>query len=101
MAPFWPRFGQRRTDRGGQSMTIIVGSLAGLDEIAARARGHFEEKNRAREGALSRSREVIRSSANTIRAVHRREFGLATRLLAEARVALEAASLALADYPDI
>jgi translin len=82
-------------------MAITVGSLASLDDIAGRARAHFEEKNRAREGALSRSREVIRSSANTIRAVHRHDFDLAARLLAEARAALETATASVAGFPDV
>jgi translin len=82
-------------------MAITVGSLASLDDIATRARAHFEDKNRAREGALSRSREVIRSSANTIRAIHRRDFALATRLLADARSALETATASVAAFPDV
>jgi translin len=82
-------------------MATTVGTLATLDDIAARARTHFEEKNRAREGALARSREVIRASANTIRAVHRRDFDLAARLLADARAALETATAHVAAFPDV
>ena len=82
-------------------MATTVGSLAGLDEIFGRARAHFEAKNRARETALSRSREVIRSSANTIRAIHRHDFDLAARLLTDARTALESATASVAEFPDV
>ena len=82
-------------------MAVTIGSLASLDDIATRARAHFDDKNRAREGALSRSREVIRSSANTIRAIHRRDFILAARLLADARAALETATACVEAFPDV
>jgi translin len=58
-----------------------------LDAIAERARGVLDAKNRVREQTLSLSREIIRTSANTIRAVHRGEFAEARRLLGAAREA--------------
>jgi translin len=69
-------------------MAVSVGSLAPLEQIAERARAYFEAENDARERALARTREVIRASANAIRAVHRREFERAGALLAAARSAL-------------
>jgi translin len=82
-------------------MATTIGSLAGLEQIAERAHGYLEQKNQARERALARSREVIRSSANTIRAVHRHEFSRAEELLGDARQALESAVGSLASYGDI
>lgn len=79
-------------------MVTTVGSLSALDDIAERARAYFDQENQARERALARTREVIRASANTIRAVHRREFDRATELLAEARRALETATTAAEPY---
>ena len=82
-------------------MEIQVGSLAPLERIADEAQVYLGAKNQARERALARSREVIRFSANAIRAIHRREFQRASELLAEARGALESAVTSLAGYGDI
>jgi translin len=56
-----------------------------LDAIAERARVVLDAKNGVREQTLSLSREIIRTSANTIRAVHRGEFAEARQLLGRAR----------------
>jgi translin len=45
-----------------------------LDRIAEDIRTELDAKNSAREGALQLSREIIRMSANSIRAIHREEF---------------------------
>lgn len=82
-------------------MAVTVGSLARLDDIAEQARSYFNQKNQAREISLSRMREVIRASANTIRAVHRHEFDRAQQLLDEARQALDSATSAVSDYGDV
>ena len=47
---------------------------ADLNEIGNRSIEQLTSRNRDREEALSVSREVIRSSANAIRAVHRKRF---------------------------
>jgi translin len=52
-----------------------------LENIAEKIRLNFSAKDAAREKALRLSREIIRHSANTIRAVHRREYDEAQRLL--------------------
>jgi translin len=82
-------------------LSTSIGAIGDLDRIAERARGFLDEKNLARERALSRSREVIRSSANTIRAVHRHDFERARRLLEEARTALREATTAVASHGDV
>lgn len=64
-------------------------------------REHLEAKHRAREQALPLTREVIRLSANAIRAVHRREFAAAEALLAKARANLEQTERSLAQHQDI
>src|SRR5215207_7503320 len=60
-------------------------SSFGLESIEDWARAELDRKNAAREQALRSSRELVRCSANTIRAVHRREFSVAEELLAQAR----------------
>jgi translin len=58
-----------------------------LTEIAESARQALDQSNAAREETLALSREIIRTSANTIRAVHRAEFEAAAELLQQARAA--------------
>lgn len=56
-----------------------------LEPIESWARERFERKNGLRELALSRSRELTRICARTIRSLHRQEFDEASELLREAR----------------
>jgi translin len=79
----------------------IVGELLDLDGIEAWARDSFERKNAAREQALSRSRELIRICARSIRSVHRQEFGTAAQLLEDASRIGGEMSRDLADHPDL
>jgi len=55
-----------------------------LTTLGAQAMEQLTARHQAREQALAVSREVIRFSANAIRAVHRGEFGEARRLLEQA-----------------
>ncbi len=73
----------------------------GLAQIGESVRAHLDAKHKAREQALALTREVIRLSANAIRAVHRREFGAAEELLAKARSNLEQTEKGLAQHQDI
>lgn len=73
----------------------------GLTKIADSVREHLGAKHKAREQALALTREVIRLSANAIRAVHRREFDAAEELLAKARRNLEQTAAGLAEHKDI
>lgn len=66
-----------------------------------RVRANFTSKNMARETALPLCREVVRFSANAIRAVHRNEFDVAEELIAKARENLETARASLNDHGDI
>ena len=73
----------------------------GLSEIADRVRQQLDAKHRAREQALALSRDVIRLSANAIRAVHRHDFQAAEKLIAQAGGNLQQADEALAEHRDI
>ena len=56
-----------------------------LTKIAEDIRAELDAKNAVRDKALVTSREAIRFSANSIRAIHRGEFKEAAALLKEAR----------------
>ncbi|MBV9174962.1 MAG: haloacid dehalogenase [Chloroflexi bacterium] len=53
------------------------------------ARTELDRKNAAREQVLQWSREMVRACANSIRAIHRRDFSLALELLQQARASNE------------
>lgn len=72
---------------------------ADLSEIGNRAIEQLTIRNRDREAALSVSREVIRLSANAIRAVHRSDFAEAQRLIAAAHSRLQTAEPIRAHNP--
>lgn len=60
-----------------------------LEAIAEKIRLDFSAKDAARENALRLCREIIRCSANAIRAVHRQENTKAKQLLNSARALLQ------------
>ena len=66
-----------------------------LDVISERIRRDFEAQDNAREKAMPLSREVIRLTSHTIRAVHRHEYEMARNSLAEARKLLSEAKKSL------
>jgi translin len=55
-----------------------------LEPVETWARAELDRKNGAREQALRWSRDLVRTCANSIRAVHRHEFSTAEGLLADA-----------------
>jgi translin len=61
----------------------------------------LDEKMSAREVALPAARQATRASANAIRAIHRGDAEQASRLLEEARTALDRGEAAVADHPDV
>jgi len=69
--------------------------------IAEDIRAILDETNRVREGALQLSREVIRLSANSIRASHREEYDEACDLKKQARSKVEETKKLLADKHEI
>ena len=72
-----------------------------LTKIAEDIRAELDAKNAARDKALVTSREAIRFCANSIRAIHRGEFGEAAALLKEARNRVRETADELKDYLDI
>jgi translin len=75
--------------------------MSQLDTIAQRIQADFEARNDARDEALRRSRELIRTCATAIRASHRDEWDTAHDLLAEADKIAQELQEALAPYPDL
>jgi len=75
--------------------------LGELKPICEKIRKVFDAKDAAREKGLSISREVIRNSANAIRAVHRGEYEDAAALMDQNADLLRAADEALNEYPDV
>jgi translin len=73
----------------------------GLEDLSADIAQRLDAKNSARERALSASRRAIRQCANAIRALHRGEDGLAERLMAEARAAIDDGLAATEGHADV
>ena len=72
-----------------------------LPSIVERIRAVFLAKDMAREKALPLCRESIRHSSNTIRAIHRREFGEARELLKSAQSRLKEAEQAVTSCKEL
>jgi len=75
--------------------------LDNIKAIAEHIRGILNETNRVREEALQLSREVIRLSANSIRASHREEYDEACDLKSQARAKVEETKQMLSDKLEI
>jgi translin len=73
-------------------------TIEDLEIIAATLRPYFAAEDEAREKALRSCRQVIRYSADAIRAVHRQEHGKAKQLLDSARELLRELSHDLAGH---
>ena len=72
-----------------------------LAALSAQAVEELTGRHRAREQALAVSRQVIRNSANAIRAVHRNDFNEARRLIDEAGERLSETRTIRTDNPEI
>ncbi len=68
-----------------------------IDEIS----DEFEGLNTAREATLARTRKLIRLCANTIRAIHRREWENAQEGLAKAKEVAENLAAEIVEYPEL
>jgi len=75
--------------------------LQELEGICDRIRVEFDAKDVARERGLTLAREVIRNSANAIRAIHRAEYEDATALMEASTGLLKEASEVLKSHPDV
>jgi translin len=72
-----------------------------LKPICEKIRRDFDSKDAAREQALSRAREVIRNSANAIRAIHRGEYDEANALMEQNARLLRELDQVLDGHPEI
>jgi translin len=72
-----------------------------LDAVEHAVRSDLDSKNAARELALRNCRQIIRRSANAIRALHRGDGEDAEGLLTEARALIAEAEEPLVDHRDI
>ena len=72
-----------------------------LGSLSSEFQKRLDEKNSAREVALPAARQATRLSANAIRAIHRGDSDEASRLLSEARAALDKGEAAVSDHPDV
>ena len=70
-------------------------------DFAEDARSVLDERFTVREKGYSGSRQVIRACANAIRALHRREWDEARRLIEQAGAQLSEITKTLAGHPDI
>jgi len=61
----------------------------------------FEALSLSRDRALGEGRQLVRLAANSVRATHRGELDEAERLLAEARVRLDALTAELRPFPNL
>lgn len=86
--------------RPSGSEPIAVGAES-VGSVVEQIRQRYLAKTRARETGLVLARETIRASANAIRAIHRHDFDLAKRLIADAGRSGHEASATLRDHPDI
>jgi translin len=69
--------------------------------ICEKIRGQFDQKDAARERGLALSREVVRNSANAIRAIHRRQFDEARALIATIHSLVREMNSVLENYPEV
>lgn len=72
-----------------------------LGPLEASVRAELDAKYQARELALKNCRQIIRGSANAIRAMHREDLETARSLLAEVRVLIDEAEAPLSEHRDI
>jgi translin len=75
--------------------------LEELKGICDRIRQNFDAKDSAREKGLTLAREVIRNSADSIRATHRGEYDEARDLMEKNQVLLAEVKEVLKDHPDV
>lgn len=72
-----------------------------FNDVTASALEWFNVKHEARELALKSSREIIRRSANAIRAIHRKEMDKADGMTSETEVIVAGIQERLKDHPDL
>ena len=86
--------------REGGPWACIIARM-NLESIAEGIRASLDGRSAARDRTLTLSREIIRTSANTIRAAHRGELERAREMLRGANEAVAQMREALREHPDI
>lgn len=71
------------------------------ETVSDKIRAEWNERNSARERALTRSREVIRNSALAIRAIHRHDFDRARQMIERAAQGLAEAVDVLQNHGEV
>jgi len=72
-----------------------------IEAIGEAILARLEQTNAARERALAETRQIVRLSANAIRAVHRDDYDDAARLLQDARALHAGLATELREHPSI
>jgi translin len=80
---------------------VPLAQTINLEPIIERISADLAQKDQVRTRTLERSRAVIRSCANSIRATHRQEYESAHKLLEEAATEAEAMCADAQVYPDV
>ena len=80
---------------------VPLAQTINLEPIIERISADLAQKDQVRTRTLERSRAVIRSCANSIRATHRQEYESAHKLLEEAATEAEAMCADARVYPDV
>ena len=80
---------------------VPLAQTINLEPIIERISADLAQKDRVRTRTLERSRAVIRSCANSIRATHRQEYESAHKLLEEAATEAETMCADARVYPDV
>ena len=96
-----------RLDKSGFAMNMTNTSDRDFDHInqlrgiADASRQSLADTDRARERALRLSREMIRHSADSIRAIHRGEFDAARELIGSASALVAESEMLLQERPEV
>ncbi len=75
--------------------------MEALEDICSRIRDRFEAMDKAREGALATSRKIARNSGDSIKAIHRGEWGQAERLMVETEALNSSLGELRNDFPEV
>ena len=92
---------------GNESEAITMNELGintirpQLEEVVQAISERFEAADRARDLSLSMQRKIIKHCSLSIRALHRREWDEAEKLMTTARTLLDEAEKAVGDFPEI
>lgn len=72
-----------------------------ISDISCNIKNNFEEKDKAREGALAISRDVVRNCRTAMYRIHNKDPSKALQLIDEAKEMLERTDGLLQDHPDV